>query len=501
MLPLRRLRPHLSLTLVFLSLLMFGLTVQPAAAAPGPNPVAMGDAFLIDETGGWFCPSLKATCLSGSQQFASWLLEPGYLTAEGPSPLYLRVAKARNDCEEGQENCSELGVPNPTSPCGPAATNTPFCALMSLKTAGVKLGTVLSAKTDQSDAPRNPSALAWHACQIRKADIHHLYDFMFMDYTFRLKPPDVRDAVRLIQTGKIVRSGRTEDCAAGGWPHLITNDTTWRPRGSRSYSLRTGAWAHAKRLGVIQKPGRPASAGGAFTSIDRAFVKRVNRLGSRAVLRLEVTPDTSEFAALGRKRQCSLLTSWARGQNDLGYSLIFPLFVHGATQPPGDHPYDSVVEGTLARQLELIAHPSRAPLQTGCPSPQPPGYPFGQPPPPLPPIATPTPPAPPPTPAPRAPDVASFEPSNLTCHSARLNGWVNPHGSSTSYHFEYWKRGEVNAAQPSGYGDAGAGVDRVDVARVVDGLQRDTGYTGKLMASNIAGRSVSDIFSFTTPRC
>jgi len=119
-----------------------------------------------------------------------------------------------------------------------------------------------------------------------------------------------------------------------------------------------------------------------------------------------------------------------------------------------------------------------------------------------PPVGTlPVAPPPPPPPVVAMPDVLAHEPTNLTCHRARLNGWVNPHGSPTRFHFEYWKRGEPSAAQPSGDGDAGAGTDRVEIARVIDGLVRNTGYTGRLVASNAGGRAVSDIFSFTTPGC
>ena len=91
------------------------------------------------------------------------------------------------------------------------------------------------------------------------------------------------------------------------------------------------------------------------------------------------------------------------------------------------------------------------------------------------------------------------EPSALTCRSARLHGWVNPHGAATSFQFEYWRR-DTSASQVTGVGDAGAGLDRVEVSRIADALDPDTGYTARVTATNAAGRSVSEVVSFKTRR-
>ena len=187
------------------------------------------------------------------------------------------------------------------------------------------------------------------------------------------------------------------------------------------------------------------------------------------------------------------------------FASLFPLYNHGDTHKK-TLAYNSFAQGTFQRQLALIANPEN-PVGT-CPSdPADPalsdGDNFSSPltPPASTPLPPPPPPPPPPAPVVRPPDAGSYEPTNLTCHSARLNGWVNAHGSATTYHFEYWKTGDQSTAQSSGFGNVGAGTDRVPVARVVDGLQRKTQYTGKLMASNAGGRGVSEIFSFTTPGC
>lgn len=462
-------------------------SASAGASAAAKAPVTMADVFLVEQTGGWFCPGPTVTCSArGSMGFAAELLKLGRLEPQG-KPLYLRVAKARNDCAEGA-TCAEVGVPGVT-PC-PTEAATPSCALLALKQRGARLGIVLGASKDGGDVPRSPAEIAWHACQIRIADASTpgrapLYDFMFLDMGFKLRHGALRKAVRLIQSGRTVdpkHRARTNRCPAGGWPELITNDTTWTG-GKRK--LDTGAWAHAKQLGAIQSKAPATPSGNALTAIDRAFVRTVNALGSRAVLRLEVTSASSEFAEVAPALQCTLLTKWARRQSTLGYTFLFPLYVHGAG-PGGagadDNPYDSLDEGTLLRQLALIADPATAGA-VGCPTGAVTPAPGGNQPPP---------------PAPRVPGVGPEEPTMITCHSARLNGWVNPHGNPTTFQFEYWKRNEPGDVRQAGGGDAGGGENRGSVSRVAEGLQRNTPYTGRLIATNAAGRAVSDIFSFKT---
>jgi len=505
--------------------------VLAGAPAMADAKIRMADAFLVDSTGQWFCTGSKVDSKvdcdpdgpgpapqATSQGFAEELLKPGVLNK---GRLYLRAAKARNDCHEGTDCATTVGVPTYMNNCQSAASNTPFCALLSLKRKNVNLGIVISAKRDDPDDPsdasgskttphRRPSALAWQACEIRQADQAHLYDFVFIDYTFQMGYGATREAVQMIQKGLIIKGGKSVKCRSedgkdlGRWPHVMTNDTTWNYK-TKDYSLKTGAWAHAKRLGVIGEDHKAAtrkSVGDGFTANDRQFIKRVHQANSQPVLRLEVTPDTSELAGLARPLQCSLLNTWAGKQHKLDYTLLFPLFVHGvdSRQKDGPHtaPYNSLLQTTFKPQLSLIAHPNKP---SGCAATTGPPELLVAPGPP--PVAS-TPPVgsqPPPPPVVAMPNVLAHEPTNLTCHSARLNGWVNPHGSPTRFHFEYWKRGDPGGVQPSGDGDAGAGTARVEIARVIDGLVRNTGYTGRLVASNAGGRAVSDIFSFTTPGC
>src|SRR5215217_3806198 len=71
------------------------------ATAAGPvssasAAIKMADAFLVDATGLWFCPPDKPHCPSprySANELVSHL---------GNQPnLYMRVAKARNDCKYG----------------------------------------------------------------------------------------------------------------------------------------------------------------------------------------------------------------------------------------------------------------------------------------------------------------------------------------------------------------------------------------------------------------
>jgi len=503
----------LALVLLALSFPLCGVFTSRAAA----DPIRLADAFLIESTGEWFCPepseqprtTVKCSGERGSRSFAKALLK-----RNGLAGTYIRVAKSRNDCNE-PEDCTGIGVPS-------APTDTPcvenderqFCVLTALKKKGVRLGIVLGAAKKEvvegPNPPRDVADIAWHACQIKMRDNSGpnqsgLYSFMFLDMASRQRPTKrLKRLVGMIQRGRIIdRAGRTKRCSAGGWPRLITNDTN---RDISREALATGAWGHAKRLEIVSgghaaKADRAAS----LTANDEKFVRVVKGLKARAVLRLEVTPDTSDFSLLKSARQCALLGYWAGQQDRLNYSLIFPLYVHGAGpgeqgEPPGGrHPYDSLAERTFPRQLALITRNDRD--SAPCPAQQ--GPTANLPAPLLSPVAPgPTAPPPPPPAAVRAPDVSEQEPTNVMCNRARLHGWVNPHGNAATYHFEYWLRNHPEAPRQVGNGVTGAGLDRVSVTALAEGLQRDTGYTGRLIASNAGGRTVSGIFSFTTAnRC
>src|ERR1044072_7367007 len=175
-----------------------------AGSAPAEARLKMADAFLVNEKGTWFCPDDQGvTCPEsrGSQAFAQILLKrPSALAG-----VYLRVAKAPSDCALSDDVC-KAGVPDRTL-C-PTNADTPFCVVHALKANRVKLGIVIGAAKDGSEAgePRSPAALAGHACKINQADSEHLYDFVFLDLAYKLGYGQLKQAVRLIQGGRIIRT-------------------------------------------------------------------------------------------------------------------------------------------------------------------------------------------------------------------------------------------------------------------------------------------------------
>ncbi len=499
----------------------------PALAAGPSPPIAMADMFLVEQDGNWFCNGgprqLNNAACSKETTSAQAVAELLDSLPSNPGSLFLKVGKARNDCANGQEpvpgrvaaGCS-TAVPAPrTCP----DDSTPYCRLKALVAKKIKLGIVIGGEAEK--APRTASDLIWHACKIGNADTEGLYGFVWLDEVRQFDGPSLRSAVRRIQARQYADGTACDPGRADRPPwKVITNDTTWRPGGP--ITLRTGAWAHARHLGLLARnPKRIAQAlaGGidrVLTPTDVAFVNTVNRgpQRSRAVLRLEVPSQSSRFAAMSRGRQCKLPTRWAVLQRTHRYTLIHPLYIHGARPELADwkeNPYDSFAEDTFGLQKALIERPRTRGLPS-CGSDEqsspdrssdteddnaPDAEPslddarYNEP----------APVPPPPTPALRAPGVGSGDASAVSCISARLHGWVNPHGSATSFTFELWKRGG-DATRQTGGGNVGPVNNREHVSRVADGLQRDTGYTGRLIAVNAAGRSVSEIFSFTTrARC
>jgi hypothetical protein len=493
------------------------------------KPKNIADLFIVDtypNTEGnfytdWFCSpngafqGKKKKCTSNSQAAFDQLLSDMKMEGLG-RPTLLRVGKARDDCEYRQlpPKCG-TGVPPPPSLGCSEPRQAPYCALRHLKERNIANGVVMGARED--DEARSVRDLTWQACQIHKADRKSmpgrddgLYDFLFLDQA-RYLGNSIRAAVRHINEGAVWDGKRYSKTCTPGWD-VITNDNGWR-----GHPLDTQAWGHAKHYVIAKRTERlenAANDGGPFLRPDDVdFVRAVNQLEPKdglttgPILRVEIPKQTSHLAAIKRWRQCAVLRGWARAQTEASgpFAALYPLY--NAGKKSDSEPYDSYMEGTSYLQMALMENPKS---KVGCRAGD--GAPPDQLSQPVDPTAPdpagdaqmPAPSRPPQAAAPelRAPGVGPEEPSAVTCNSARLNGWVNPHGSSTSFHFEYWKRGDVTNAHPTGTGDAGAGNDRVGVFRIVHGLERDTGYTGKLIASNAAGRAVSDIFSFTTnKRC
>jgi hypothetical protein len=370
------------------------VAAHPAGAAdPLPPPATnastaplkdMGDAFLVDQDGGWFCPrgDVEATAVCPedvgeghtSAQFAELMIEDIVAHPELDPPMYLRVGKARNDCSivPGSE-CTTGVPPTPTTAC-PAVTlppdqytvTTPYCALRGLKDVGIQLGVVVGAAGDEDEdakPARSVQDITYQACRIHQADTDHLYDFMFLDLAFKLSDADLIDVVNKLQGGTYwdPAAGAYQTCPYGAWPKLITNDTTYPAR-----TLATGAWGHAKSFALLSGDDWQAhaeqAAAGTFPAIrdeDTDFIHDVHAQdpGSHPVLRFEVPSQTDRFAELSGDVQCNLLRRWAKQQKqstsaDDEFSIIYAFYVHALPDTPNT--YDSLFRGTYQRQRELI---------------------------------------------------------------------------------------------------------------------------------------------------
>ncbi|HEX8122862.1 MAG TPA: fibronectin type III domain-containing protein [Solirubrobacteraceae bacterium] len=496
-------------------------TLLALAVALGPAPglasaqssIDLADMFLVERDGSWFCGGAgeqvsHATCPQNSSEWFSRHFLDRY--AGDHDELYLRLGKARNDCEVGELPIAgpcQTGVP-PARTC--PDDSTPYCRLLALKERKIHRGVIMGAEELRPDAGAKPESeepdkrdvqarsveeLAWHACQIAIADTDRLYDFMFLDQAFRLTTRNLRRAVGFIRKGKYA-DGRPCETDHPPWDRLITNDTDWK---GGTAPLKTGAWAHAKRLSLIDTGAgamRDAATGGRPVLLprDRDFLAAVRRVHSRAVLRFEVPSQTHVFSTLGTGVQCSLLTRWASEQRRAGFTFLYPLYVHAAsTNDPKGHtrPYDSYRRGTFGRQLALLERYPGPANDDGLPPCEP----------------NPEPAEAPPAPPPPAPKVADLRvgvsgASMITCRSARLNGWIEPGGRRTEFFFRYWERDD-GPRKDTGTGHVEADRDREDVARSADGLRPDTRYSARLIATPEGGEQhASEVFSFRTPgRC
>lgn len=98
-----------------------------------------------------------------------------------------------------------------------------------------------------------------------------------------------------------------------------------------------------------------------------------------------------------------------------------------------------------------------------------------------------------------APDVSTLGPSSRTSSSVRLRGLVDPQGSATSYRFEYGPAGgSFDHHIPIPDAQAGAGNSSQVLTQELTGLQPETAYQYRVVASNFVGTSVGAPVAFTT---
>ena len=81
--------------------------------------------------------------------------------------------------------------------------------------------------------------------------------------------------------------------------------------------------------------------------------------------------------------------------------------------------------------------------------------------------------------------------------SADLSGTVDPNGVETTYHFEYGTTTDYGSQTPET--SAGAGANPQDAAASLSGLQPQTTYHYRLVATNSLGITVGSDGTFTTP--
>jgi uncharacterized protein (TIGR02145 family) len=83
--------------------------------------------------------------------------------------------------------------------------------------------------------------------------------------------------------------------------------------------------------------------------------------------------------------------------------------------------------------------------------------------------------------------------SNVDLNSARLNATVNPNGYTTTYYFEYGLQPDLSDAISTSEGSLNAGSQAVAVNADIAGLEINTVYFFRLVASSINGEGISNI--------
>ena len=97
-----------------------------------------------------------------------------------------------------------------------------------------------------------------------------------------------------------------------------------------------------------------------------------------------------------------------------------------------------------------------------------------------------------------APIAATNPASGVANGEATLNGKVDPQGLQATYHFEYGTTAAYGTSVPVPDASAGSGRAAVAVLASISGLQADTTYHYRLMATNANGTGYSSDSAFTT---
>ena len=98
--------------------------------------------------------------------------------------------------------------------------------------------------------------------------------------------------------------------------------------------------------------------------------------------------------------------------------------------------------------------------------------------------------------SPSAPSVTTDSATSVTTNSATLHGSVNPKGASTTYYFEYGTT--TSYGSTTTVTEAGSGTSAVPVNDTIIGLQLNTIYHFRLVATNSVGTTNGSDQTFTT---
>jgi hypothetical protein len=96
------------------------------------------------------------------------------------------------------------------------------------------------------------------------------------------------------------------------------------------------------------------------------------------------------------------------------------------------------------------------------------------------------------------PGVSTGAAESVSYGSATLTGSIDPHGSNTSYYFQYGPTKAYGAQ--TALADAGAGTSSLRVTVAVGGLQPLTAYHYRLIAVNVAGAAAGHDRAFATTK-
>lgn len=99
---------------------------------------------------------------------------------------------------------------------------------------------------------------------------------------------------------------------------------------------------------------------------------------------------------------------------------------------------------------------------------------------------------------PWTPEATTQQASNVGSSSANLIGTVDPSGAATTYWFEYGTGTAYGSALPASPGSAGSGISPVSEGATATGLQAETTYHFRIVASNSEGTAYGKDMTFKT---